>query len=531
MNRLIVSICAAAVAAAPAGAQGGTGAPQRATFIVTQAGDTLAVERVTRTSRRVESELAIRGQGAQLQFALALAPQDLVSSVEIAVRLASANAGAPPVQAGTLLFRGDSVISDMTAPVRSTQRFASGPGALPFVNLSMAVGEQLVRRARSIGGARVQVPMFVVGGAQVVPAVVTWPTSDSAVISIGGADLRVAIAPDGRLLGAVVPSQNVRFTRVEGTSSASTKAAPPDYSAPAGAPYTAEEVTVQSTGGVVLAGTLTLPRERDTDGRTPAVVLITGSGPQNRDEELPGIKGYRFFRQIADTLSRRGIAVLRLDDRGIGGSRAGATPGTTGDFADDVRAALAYLRSRADIRADRLGLVGHSEGGLIAPIVAADDPQVRAIALLAGPSRTIRRILEFQRRVVVESDSTIPVAKRDSALAALSRTADSVAATPGWLQYVYDYDPLPAARRVRAPVLILHGATDLQVTADQALELSSAFHHGGNRDVTVHVFTKTNHLFLEDASGEYSGYATLPSTKVKPDVLGTLADWVVAKLR
>jgi dipeptidyl aminopeptidase/acylaminoacyl peptidase len=196
-----------------------------------------------------------------------------------------------------------------------------------------------------------------------------------------------------------------------------------------------------------------------------------------------------------------------------------------------VRAALAYLRSRPDIRADRLGLVGHSEGGLIAPMVARDDPQVRAIALLAAPSRTIRRILEFQRRVVVENDSTIPIAKRDSALAALSRAADSVAATPGWLQYVYDYDPLPAARRVRAPVLIFHGATDLQVTADQALELSSAFHEGGNRDVTVHVFTKTNHLFLEDGSGVYSGYATLPSTTVKPDVLGTLADWVAAKLR
>ena len=530
MNRLVTYICAVAVAAAPAGAQGAASAPQRTTFVVTQAGDTLAVERVTRTSGRVESELTMRGQGGQLHFALVLAPQDLVSSIEIAVRMAGANPGAPPVQAGTLVFRADSVIADMTAPARTTQRFAAGPGALPFVNLSMAVGEQLVRRARSIGGSRVQVPLFVVGGGQVLPAVVSWPTADSAVIAMGGADLRAAVAPDGRLLGAVVPSQNVRFTRVDGTPSVSMKVAPPDYSAPAGAPYTAEEVTVRSTGGVVLAGTLTLPKERGTDGRVPAVVLITGSGPQNRDEEVPGLKGYRFFRQIADTLSRRGVAVLRLDDRGVGGSQAGARPGTTGDFADDVRAALAYLRSRPDIRADRLGLVGHSEGGLIAPMVAADDPQVRAVALLAGPSRSIRRILEFQRRVAVESDSTIPVAKRDSALAALSRIADSAAAVPGWLQFVYDYDPIPTARRVRAPVLILHGATDLQVTADQALELSSALHEGGNRDVTIHVFTTTNHLFLEDPSGVYSGYATLPSTTVRPNVLGPLADWVVVKL-
>ena len=530
MNRFVVSILAAVATAAPAFAQSGTSAAQHATFVVTQGADTLAVERVTRTSGRVESELTVRGQGVLLQFALALAPQELVSAVDVAVRVAGANSGAPPAQAGTLAFRGDSVIVDMTAPSRSTQRFATGAGALPFVNLSMAVGEQLVRRARAVGGSRVQVPMFAVGASQVLPAVVTWPTPDSAVITLGGADLRASVAPDGRLLGAVVPMQNVRFTRVEATSKVSVSAAPPDYTAPAGAPYTAENVTVRSTGGVTLAGTLTLPKQRGAGGRVPAVVLITGSGPQNRDEELPGLKGYRFFRQIADTLSRRGIAVLRLDDRGVGGSQAGDKAGTTGDFADDVRAALASLRSRPDIRADRLGLVGHSEGGVIAPMVARDDPQLRAIALLAGPSRTIRRILEFQRRLVVENDSTIPASKRDSALTALARIADSAAATPGWLQYIYDYDPLATARRVRIPVLILHGATDLQVTADQALELSSAFQEGGNRDVTIHVFTKTNHLFLEDASGVYYGYTTLPSTTVKPEVLGKLADWVVGKL-
>jgi len=262
----------------------------------------------------------------------------------------------------------------------------------------------------------------------------------------------------------------------------------------------------------------------------PAVVLITGSGPQNRDEELPGIRGYRFFRQVADTLSRRGIAVLRLDDRGIGGSDAGTSPATTGDFANDIRAALAYLRARPEIDADRLGLVGHSEGGVIAPMVARDDPRLRAIAVLAGPSRTIRDILAFQRRVAVESDTSIPVSRRDSAVAAMARMADSAAKAPGWLGYIYDYDPLATARRVRTPVLIMHGATDLQVTVDQAEELAAAFREGGNRDVTVRVFPNTNHLFLDDASGVYSGYATLPSKAVRPEVLGVLADWLAAKL-
>jgi len=528
--RLLAAVLTLAVAAGPLAAQSGAAAPVRATFVTTQGGDTLAVERVTRTNARVESDLAVRGQGVQLRFSFALDSQALVSSMEIAARPVGANVDAPPAQAGTLVFRGDSVIAEMTAPSPSTQRFAPGAGALPFVNLSMAVVEQLIRRTRIIGGPRVQVPLFVVAGGQVLTAVVTWSGPDTAVIAVSGVDLRAAVSPDGRLLGAVVPSQGVRFTRVDGASPISTQVTPPDYTAPAGAPYAAEEVTVRSTGEVTLAGTLTIPKERGRDGRVPAVVLITGSGPQNRDEELPGIKGYRFFRQIADTLSRRGIAVLRMDDRGIGGSHAGDRPGTTADFAADVRAALAYLRSRPDIRADRLALIGHSEGGIIAPMVAQADPQLRGIALLAAPSRTVRRILEFQRRVLVENDTTIPAAKRDTAIAALARTADSAAATPGWLRYLYDYDPLATARRVRTPVLILHGATDLQVTADQALELSSAFQEGGNRDVTIHVFTKTNHLFLEDPSGVYRGYATLPSKAVRPEILGVLADWVVGKL-
>jgi uncharacterized protein len=496
---------------------------------VIQADDTLAVERVSRTAARVESDLVVRAQGLRWEFALALTPDALVSTMQNTVRLTNASPGAPPAQAGTVEFRGDSVIVEVTAPTHMTQRFATTRGALPFVNLSAAIAEQIVRRARVVGGTRAVVPMFTVAGAQTVRAEVTWPASDTAVIMLGGVELRAAVGADGSLRSAVVPAQRVRFTRVEGDVPVAV-GPPPDYTAPAGAPYTAEEVSLRGKSGLKLAGTLTLPKPRGAGGRLPAVVLITGSGAQNRDEELPGIKGYRFFRQIADTLSRRGIAVLRLDDRGIGGSEAGKDPGTSADFADDIRAALTYLRARPDIRGDRLGLVGHSEGGLIAPIVARDDPHLRAIVLLAGPSRTIRNILAFQRRVFVENDTSIQPSKRDSVIAAIGRAADSAAAAPGWLNYVYDYDPLATARRVRTPVLILHGATDLQVSADQVPELAAAFREGGNRDVTSHVFPRTNHLFLEDASGVYNGYVTLPSKAVKPEILGTLADWVVVKL-
>jgi uncharacterized protein len=529
MKRLARLTLVFAAGATPVMAQDLAVAPGRTTFVVTQGSDTLAVEHVRRTVSRLESELIVRPQRLRWEFALALTPNALVSTMQNTVRLTSASPDAPPAQAGTVEFRGDSVIVQVTAPTQMTQRFATTAGALPFVNLSGAIAEQIVRRARVLGGTRAVVPVFAVAGGQTIRADVTWPGSDTAVILLGGVELRAAVAADGSLRGAVVPSQEVRFTRVEGEVPFSV-GPPPDYSAPPGAPYTSEEVTLRGPTGLKLAGTLTLPTSRGADARVPAVVLITGSGAQNRDEELPGIKGYHFFRQIADTLSRRGVAVLRLDDRGIGGSEAGKTPGTSGDFADDIRAALGYLRARPEIRGERLGLIGHSEGGLIAPMVARDDAQLRAIVLLAGPSRTIRRILAFQRRVYVENDTSVQPSKRDSVIAALGRAADSAAATPGWLHYIYDYDPLATARQVRTPVLILNGATDLQVSADQVPELAAAFRAGGNRDVTTHIFPRTNHLFLEDASGVYSGYATLPSKTVKPEVLGMLSDWVVVKL-
>src|SRR6185369_16052339 len=159
-----------------------------------------------------------------------------------------------------------------------------------------------------------------------------------------------------------------------------------DYKAPAGAPFTAEDVTVEAKG-FKLAGTLLTP----TTGKPPypAVVTITGSGQQTRDEYLPlaGLEKYRPFRQIAEALAARGIAVLRVDDRGVGKSTGvqSLANATSADFADDVRAQIEYLRHRGDIDPRRIALVGHSEGGMIAPMVAASDPQIAAIVLMAAP--------------------------------------------------------------------------------------------------------------------------------------------------
>jgi hypothetical protein len=334
---------------------------------------------------------------------------------------------------------------------------------------------------------------------------------------------------DGRITGITAPSQNVRVVRVDGAR-VTTAIAKPDYSAPADAPYTAEEVTVRTPAGLKLTGTLTLPKSRPARG-APAIVTITGSGTEERDESLPGVNGYRPFRQIADTLGRRGIAVLRLDDRGAGGSDVGPRGPTSADFADDVRAALAYLRARRDIDGARLGLVGHSEGGMIAPMVAATDPALRAIVLMAGPAHTGRAILKYQQEYAADSMLHLSGARRDSAVQDMARKLDSVAAAEPWVHFFLDYDPIATAKRVKQPVLIVQGATDRQVTPEQAVELAAAFRAAGNSDVTMKPFPSTDHLFLADPVGNPSGYPTLPSKNVRVEVLGTIADWLAAHLR
>src|SRR5262245_23094589 len=189
-----------------------------------------------------------------------------------------------------------------------------------------------------------------------------------------------------------------------------------DYSAPAGAPYTTEDVSVSTPMGHTLAGTLTLPRGASRARPVAAIVTITGSGPQERDEALPGVQGFRPFRQIADSLGRRGVAVLRMDDRGTAGSKGMFKGATSQDFAEDIRAGLAYLRTRPEIDARRLGLVGHSEGAVIAPMVAAKEPTLRAMVLLAGVARPAYEVLVFQLKNLINHNERFSQTQKDSAI-------------------------------------------------------------------------------------------------------------------
>jgi len=512
-------LAAAALTASPARAQ------ESGAFVLRVAGrDTIAVETFRRAPGEVRGEIAITGR-ARVAYTLRISDALVPLGMEMRAWAPGAPDSAPPLQNVVVTYAGDSATVAISAGgQRMTQVVRGAAGALPIVNPSALALEQVLMAARRAHADSATVPVFTVGTTQAAQARVRF-RGDSATVTIGAVVANARTDAAGRLLGAAVPGQNLSIERVAGASTAMRM----DYSAPAGAPYTAEEVRVPHPAGFRLAGTLTLPKERR--GRVPAVITITGSGLEDRDESIPLVAGYRPFRQVADTLGRRGIAVLRMDDRGYGASEGNGQTATSRDLASDIAAGVAYLRTRPEIDPGRIALVGHSEGGIIAPMVAADDPRIRAVVLVAGTSRTGRRILEYQLRYPLERDTTLTAAQRDSAYRAGWAQVDSMSARMPWLPFFIGYDPLPTARRVRQPVLIVQGETDRQVTADQARELDAAIRGAGNRDVTLRVFPQMNHLLIHDPDGMPSGYAKLGRNQVEPEVLGAIADWLAAKLR
>jgi CubicO group peptidase (beta-lactamase class C family)/dienelactone hydrolase len=339
----------------------------------------------------------------------------------------------------------------------------------------------------------------------------------------------LTFVPDGRGNVGSVRTLGATFMR---TAAASRVADKPDYSAPADAPYTAVDVTVPTPMGHMLAGTLTIPKKASRDHRVGAVVTITGSGPEERDEYI-GLQGYRPFRQFADSLGRRGIAVLRMDDRGVGASKGTFKGATSADFGEDIRAGLAYLRTRPEIDPRRLALLGHSEGALIAPIVAAKEPDLRAIVLLAGIARPGRGTLAAQLANLINHNTGLTQTQKDSATLTIPATMDKMAAADPWMDFFLKYDPSATARSLSKPaVLMLTGANDQQADPKQVPEWAAAFRQSGNRDVTAKVLPGLNHLFVVDADGFPLGYAKLPApVRVDSQAVGVIADWLAQRLK
>lgn len=503
-------------------------ATRSAAILLVRGTDTILVQRSLRTDSTVQTVVAGRGL-PRITVLYQLAPSHFITGATFFAQGPNSPDDAPALQRGSLALGSDTARIELAAGnTERVVRPATSREAFPLFNNDFTVLEQGVRLARARGVDTVSLALLALANAQTLRGTLELFAPDSARLTVMGNVTVASVDAAGNVTGGYLPGQNIRLIVVTGADAARVRIGAPDSSAPPGAPYTATDVTVRTPAGHTLAGTLTLPR--DARGPVPAVVTITGSGQQDRDESIPIVSGFRLFRQVADTLGRRGIAVLRLDDRGIGGS-GGDVSGTSADFADDIRAGIAYLRTQPEIDAARIALVGHSEGGMIAPMIAADDPQLAAIVLMAGPSQTGRQIIDYQLAMMLSLDTTIAAAQRDSALAATRAEFETGAGRAAWMRYFLDYDPLPTLRRVRQPVFVMHGATDRQVTVEQAEELARTLRAAGNSRVTVRTFEDRNHLFLRDPEGYPPGYSKLASGRVDSEVMGALADWLATTLQ
>jgi uncharacterized protein len=316
-------------------------------------------------------------------------------------------------------------------------------------------------------------------------------------------------------------------------------------------PYVDEEVSYANVqAGIRLAATLTMPRGK---GPFPAVVLITGSGPQDRDE---AIMGHKPFLVLSDYLTRHGIAVLRADDRGIGKSGGVFATATTADFATDAEAGVAYLKTRKEIDPHKIGLIGHSEGGIIAPMVASRSPDLAFIVMLAGPGvrgadvvvEQVRlmnaasgmapqknaEVTSVQRDIVdlflqEKDDAEFARKVRERFAGKLSQPEIDTAILRGqgpWARYFISYDPATALRKVTCPVLAMIGDKDTQVSAAQNLgAIRAALKAAGNKDYEAIEMKNLNHLFQEAKTGSPSEYGEIEQT-MSPVALSKIASWI-----
>lgn len=383
-------------------------------------------------------------------------------------------------------------------------------------------------------------------------------------VPASGARFAGALSDDGARLKGIwtlpgQPDVEVAFVRTRATAEREPRLRPQTPKPPF--PYRAEDVTFKNpvADGVTLAGTLTLP---EGTGPFPAAVLITGSGPQDRDQTL---LGHKAFAVLADHLTRNGVAVLRYDDRGVGRSTGEFAAATSADFATDARAAVRFLLTRREIDREGVGFIGHSEGGMVAQIAAVNDDHLDFLIMLAGPGTDLMQLAQSQERLLglsqgvseeelarmqpVMTDVFAAVAKSASAEDARARvravlTPEALATLKApesrrellvqqlandWSRYLLQYKPAASLSRIRIPILALHGALDRQVPADENLAaIKTALAH--NSDVTIRKLDGLNHLFQTARTGAIGEYADIAET-MSPGVLGIVSEWIEARFK
>ncbi|MDR6300896.1 alpha/beta hydrolase family protein [Mesonia maritima] len=322
-------------------------------------------------------------------------------------------------------------------------------------------------------------------------------------------------------------------------------------------PYKSKNINVKNEkAGINLAATLTLP---ENVKKAPAVILISGSGPQNRDSE---ILGHKPFLLLSDYLTRNGFAVLRFDERGVGESEGVFSTATSYDFADDVESFFNYLETRKDIDSENIGLIGHSEGGSVAPIIAARNKNVAFIILMAGAGVQGSDLLLSQKKAIQEKlgvdAETIEKSQQQLGKAYqmivnstenneafqqklanyLDENFDEVQTTAQaqklaqqltspWMYNFIRYNPKPILEKVKCPVLAINGSNDLQVPAKENLSaIKTTLTAKGNKKVTMREIEKLNHLFQESKTGLPNEYAEIEQT-ISPVALRIISDWLL----
>ncbi|MFZ5517435.1 MAG: alpha/beta hydrolase family protein [Candidatus Zhuqueibacterota bacterium] len=334
-------------------------------------------------------------------------------------------------------------------------------------------------------------------------------------------------------------------------------------------PYDEEEVSYRNeTAAIQITGTLTSPRG---DGPFPAVLLISGSGAQDRDESL---FNHKPFLVLSDYLTRRGIAVLRVDDRGVGGTGGSVNQSTSEDFASDVLAGVQFLKNHPRIDKSKIGLIGHSEGGLIAPMAAARSGDVAFIVLMAGPGLTGEEILYLQAALISRAsgqseeaieenrvqqeqlftimksepnDSLATIKIKDIVKKSFEKMTDEERKQAGdveeiargqakriltpWFRYFLTYDPRIVLGQVKCPVLAINGGKDLQVPPKENLTaIEKALKDAGNNRVTIREIPDLNHLFQTSTSGAPMDYGKIEET-MAPAAMAIIGDWIVEVCR
>ncbi len=391
-------------------------------------------------------------------------------------------------------------------------------------------------------------------------------------IEKAGADWEMTIAEDGQTASGVLKqggSFKSTLKKLAAGETAGELKRPQEPKPPF--PYDAAEVTIEhKAAALTLAGTLTMPKG---SGPFPCVVLVSGSGAQDRDEAL---MGHKPFLVLADHLAHNGIAALRYDDRGTGKSTGNFEAGTSDDFALDALAAIEFLKSQPKIDAKHLGIVGHSEGGLIAPMCASKSKDIAFIVLLAGPGISGRELLPVQNKLILlangasEAEAQTQTNDVISALMMIregkplveiqrniraavirelsidpstkelpeeqrSKQADELAKaqtdqlTSVWFRRFLEIDPRENLRKVTCPVLAVNGEKDLQVPPEENLsEIEKALKASGNADVSTLVFPGLNHLFQTCKTGSPSEYAAIEET-FAPVALDAISSWIRAR--